>query len=75
VRTGLTNSRTLLDMAALDALPELAWLRQGASGPRNVIEFGNKFRVLFLYPCRNGTLMNFLAGVEDPHQADPGQYS
>jgi salicylate hydroxylase len=75
VRTGLTTSRTLLDMAALDALPELTWLRQGASGPRNVIEFGNKFRVLFLYPCRNGTLMNFLAGVEDPHQADPGQYS
>ncbi|KAJ7731965.1 hypothetical protein B0H14DRAFT_3899158 [Mycena olivaceomarginata] len=43
-----------------------------ASGPRNVIEFGNKFRILFLYPCRDGTLMNFLAGVEDPHQADPG---
>ncbi|KAJ7827241.1 hypothetical protein B0H14DRAFT_3720974, partial [Mycena olivaceomarginata] len=75
VRTGLTTSRTLLDMAALDALPELAWLRQGASGPRNVIEFGNKFRVLFLYPCRNGTLMNFLAGVEDPHQADPEFFS
>ncbi|KAJ7716184.1 hypothetical protein B0H14DRAFT_3171115 [Mycena olivaceomarginata] len=44
----------------------------GPSGPRNVIEFGNKFRILFLYPCRDGTLMNFLAGVEDPHQADPG---
>ncbi|KAF7349852.1 FAD/NAD(P)-binding domain-containing protein [Mycena venus] len=71
VRTGLTNSRTLLDMSALDAIPELAWLREGVSGPRNIIEFRQRFRVLFLYPCRGGTLMNFLAGVEDPHQADP----
>ncbi|KAJ7674467.1 hypothetical protein B0H14DRAFT_2656658 [Mycena olivaceomarginata] len=40
----LTTFRTLLNMAALDALPELTWLRQGASGSRNIIEFGNKFR-------------------------------
>ncbi|KAJ7306968.1 FAD/NAD(P)-binding domain-containing protein [Mycena albidolilacea] len=72
VRTGITNSRTLLDMAALDAIPELAWLREGVSGPRNVLAFGGPFRLLILYPCRSGTVMNFAAGFEDPHQADPG---
>ncbi|KAJ7788861.1 hypothetical protein B0H14DRAFT_2627840 [Mycena olivaceomarginata] len=72
VRTGITNSRTLLDVAALDAIPELAWLREGVSGPRNVVAFGGSFRFLFLYPCRSGTVMNFTAGFEDPHQADPG---
>lgn len=59
-------------MAALDAIPELAWLREGVSGPRNVLAFGGSFCVLFLYPCRSGTVMNFMAGFEDPQQADPG---
>ncbi|KAJ6580733.1 FAD/NAD(P)-binding domain-containing protein [Mycena capillaripes] len=70
--TGLTAARTLLDMSALDAIPELGWLHEGVSGPRNVFQLGGPFRVLFMYPCRGGTLMNFMGLVEDPHQADPG---
>lgn len=64
-------SRTLLDMSTLDSIPELAWLHEGVSGPRNVIEFGGN-RVIVLYLCRSGTLLNVVIAVEDPHQADPG---
>ncbi|KAK7042789.1 FAD/NAD(P)-binding domain-containing protein [Favolaschia claudopus] len=75
LRTGLTNCRTLMDVAKLDAEPELSWVREGVSGPRSVMTFGappDEYRWLFLYPCRSGTLLNFIAILNDPNQDEPG---
>ncbi|KAK7002374.1 FAD/NAD(P)-binding domain-containing protein [Favolaschia claudopus] len=74
LHSGLTNCRTLLDVAKLDAVPELSWLREGTLGPRMVIPFGvesDEYRWLFLYPCRSGELLNFIALLDDQDQANP----
>ncbi|KAH7925392.1 FAD/NAD(P)-binding domain-containing protein [Leucogyrophana mollusca] len=49
--------RWVIDASKLDDHPELDWvLKRGPSGPRVVAS--RDFRVIFLYPCRNSTLVN-----------------
>ncbi|KAJ7439403.1 FAD/NAD(P)-binding domain-containing protein [Mycena galericulata] len=72
ISCGWSCYRALIDVATLDGIPDLAWLLDGVSGPRNVAQHGGLFRVLFLYRCRGGTLLNFAAFFEDPDHDDPG---
>ncbi|KAJ7500824.1 FAD/NAD(P)-binding domain-containing protein [Mycena galericulata] len=72
ISCGWSCYRALIDFATLDGLPELAWLRDGVSGPRYVAQHGGVFRTLFLYPCRGGALLNFVGLFEDPDHDDPG---
>ncbi|KAJ6567476.1 hypothetical protein B0H10DRAFT_1965415 [Mycena sp. CBHHK59/15] len=72
ISCGWSCYRALIDVATLDGIPDLAWLWDVVSGPRNIAAHVGPFRMLFLYRCRGGTLLNFAAFVEDPDHDDPG---
>ncbi|KAJ6461626.1 FAD/NAD(P)-binding domain-containing protein [Mycena vulgaris] len=69
--SGCSCYRAVLDTSKLPGPPALGWLRDGASGLRMVPLRGSPFRMLSMYPCRSGTLLNFVAIYEDPNQDDP----
>ncbi|KAJ7855431.1 hypothetical protein B0H13DRAFT_1903125 [Mycena leptocephala] len=48
--------------------PELQWYTGGVSGTRTVIAKEGPFRMLIMYPCRSGTLLNFVAVFTDSHE-------
>ncbi|KAJ7166387.1 FAD/NAD(P)-binding domain-containing protein [Mycena crocata] len=51
--------------------PELAWLSEGVSGVRSIIaRDGGPFRMLLIYPFRNGTLINFVGFFTEPNATD-----
>jgi len=49
--------------------PELRWLTEGVTGPRT-FESSKEgpFRLLLIYPCRDGKLLNFVGFYDDPLQ-------
>ncbi|KAJ6489421.1 hypothetical protein DFH09DRAFT_1053935 [Mycena vulgaris] len=69
--SGWSCYRAVLDTSKLPGPPALGWLRDGASALRMVPLRGSPFRMLLMYPCRNGTLLNFVAIYDDPNQDDP----
>ncbi|KAJ6461624.1 hypothetical protein DFH09DRAFT_1296295 [Mycena vulgaris] len=69
--SGWSCYRAVLDTSKFPGPPALGWLRDGASGLRMVALRGSPFRMLLMYPCRNGTLLNFVATYDDPNQDDP----
>ncbi|KAJ7184991.1 FAD/NAD(P)-binding domain-containing protein [Mycena filopes] len=73
VPSGLTIYRGLVAMAKFDGRAEMDWLREGISGPRLVVrrDGSGAFRLLFVYPCRGGTLLNIVAIFKDPKQNEP----
>ncbi|KAJ6544990.1 FAD/NAD(P)-binding domain-containing protein [Mycena vulgaris] len=68
IPTGWTCFRFLLNASSLNDIPELEWFTKGIPGARNVILRGGPLRMLFMYPCRNGTLINFAGFYSDPDQ-------
>ncbi|KAJ6560872.1 FAD/NAD(P)-binding domain-containing protein [Mycena vulgaris] len=72
--SGWSCYRAVLDTSKLPGPPALSWLRDGASGLRMVPLRGSPFRMLLTYPCRSGTLLNFVAIYDDPNQDDPGLF-
>ncbi|KAJ7845275.1 FAD/NAD(P)-binding domain-containing protein [Mycena olivaceomarginata] len=56
---------------ALSEGPELQWLTEKPSGARNSLAKNGPFRMILMYPCRNGTLLNF-AGFYDDSLEDAG---
>ncbi|KAF5350828.1 hypothetical protein D9757_013539 [Collybiopsis confluens] len=55
--TGVACYRWLVDAEKMKGNPELDWvIKEGPSGPRLVLSSDG--RVLFLYPCRDGTIIN-----------------
>ncbi|KAJ7912724.1 hypothetical protein B0H13DRAFT_1613211 [Mycena leptocephala] len=48
--------------------PELQWYTGGVSGTRTVIAKEGPFRMLIMYPCRSGTLLNFVGVFTDSHE-------
>ncbi|KAJ7106755.1 hypothetical protein C8R44DRAFT_805767 [Mycena epipterygia] len=61
--TGWSCYRALLETSKFEGKPEMAWLHNGFS---DVNKRGGPS--LFLYPCRNGELLNLAAPFEDPGQ-------
>ncbi|KAJ7845277.1 FAD/NAD(P)-binding domain-containing protein [Mycena olivaceomarginata] len=45
--------------------PELQWLTEKPSGTRNSLAKEGPFRMILMYPCRNGTLLNFIGFYDD----------
>ncbi|KAJ6562115.1 hypothetical protein B0H19DRAFT_992113 [Mycena capillaripes] len=64
--------RAVIEMSKLDGVQGLEWLREGLSGPRSATVRATPFRLLFMYPCRGGTLLNVVGFFEDLHQDEPG---
>ncbi|KAJ7222958.1 FAD/NAD(P)-binding domain-containing protein [Mycena rebaudengoi] len=68
---GMSCFRGLFDAAKVHGIPDLAWLSEGISGARAVALREEQFRMMFIYPCRNGTVINFVGFHPDPHHDDP----
>ncbi|KAJ7080935.1 hypothetical protein B0H15DRAFT_953290 [Mycena belliarum] len=68
VGSGWSCYRTVLDA---EKVADIDWLHDGVSGVRTVIFHGSPFRMILTYPCRSGTLLNFLAAFDDPTQESP----
>ncbi|KAJ6512838.1 FAD/NAD(P)-binding domain-containing protein [Mycena sanguinolenta] len=65
--SGVTCFRTVFELPANGA-PELQWLTDEVSGTRSFISKEGPFRMLLMYPCRAGTLLNFVGFYDDPLQ-------
>ncbi|KAJ7900620.1 FAD/NAD(P)-binding domain-containing protein [Mycena olivaceomarginata] len=70
--SGWTCFRCLFDASTLDELTDLEWLTEGLHGARSVIMREKEFRMFFIYPCRSGTLINFVAIYPDGEQDAAG---
>ncbi|KAF7374584.1 FAD/NAD(P)-binding domain-containing protein [Mycena sanguinolenta] len=65
--SGVTCFRTVFELPASE-VPELRWLTDEVSGSRTFISKEEPFRMLLMYPCRAGTLLNFVGFYDDPLQ-------
>ncbi|KAJ7176968.1 FAD/NAD(P)-binding domain-containing protein [Mycena filopes] len=74
VPSGLTIYRGLVGMDKFEGRTDMSWLQDGISGPRLITrrDRSGAFRLLFLYPCRGGTLLNIVAIFKDSKQNEPG---
>lgn len=72
ISCGWSCYRALIDTSKLQG-PEFQWLRDGLTGPRSIVKRGGPFRMIFVYPCRGGTLLNFVGLFDDPNQDSPGE--
>ncbi|KAJ7692944.1 hypothetical protein B0H17DRAFT_1200265 [Mycena rosella] len=70
IGSGQSCYRSLLDTAKLTEISELDWMKEDRSGLRIVVFRGSPLRTLLMYPCRSGTLLNFVAIFDDPTQED-----
>ncbi|KAJ7214473.1 hypothetical protein GGX14DRAFT_563285 [Mycena pura] len=62
--------RCLLDAAKLDGSAKFDWLRSGVSGARGVRPADGSGRYLFIFPCRDDTLINIVAHLPDARDQD-----
>ncbi|KAJ7678714.1 hypothetical protein B0H17DRAFT_874242, partial [Mycena rosella] len=62
--SGLSCFRTVFE-AQTSEIPELEWLTAEVSGTRSAIVKDGPFRMFLMYPCRNGSLINFIAFFTD----------
>ena len=70
--SGWTAFRCLLDPSNWNELTDLEWLTEGLPGPRSIILREEELRMLFIYPCRDRTLINFVGMYADPDQESAG---
>ncbi|KAJ6507747.1 FAD/NAD(P)-binding domain-containing protein [Mycena vitilis] len=64
VDSGWSCFRALFEMP-VGEVPDLEWYTSGVSGPRTVLAKEGNFRMLLFFPCRTGTLMNFVGYFTD----------
>ncbi|KAJ6561875.1 FAD/NAD(P)-binding domain-containing protein [Mycena capillaripes] len=69
--SGLSCFRSLLDASKLQDVQDTDWFTEGLSGMRGMVFTDGQFRLMAMYPCRGGSLINIVAIYEDPHQDDP----
>ncbi|KAF7323687.1 FAD/NAD(P)-binding domain-containing protein [Mycena kentingensis (nom. inval.)] len=71
--SGWTCSRALIDMDAVREHPELNWVLEGISGARIITNRAGPASIatMFLYPCRGGKLLNWVAVYADNNHDDP----
>ncbi|KAK7006154.1 FAD/NAD(P)-binding domain-containing protein [Favolaschia claudopus] len=53
-------------------IPELHWVTEGVPGPRTFLSNQGPFRMVLMYPCRNGTLLNFTGFYADSLEDEGG---
>jgi hypothetical protein len=66
--SGRAAFRCLLDVSKMAGRAEFDWLGEGPSGPRGVRAQDGRY--LFLYTCRDKTLLNIVAHYGDPRDQD-----
>jgi len=73
--SGISTFRCLFDAAKLDGLSDMEWFSEGISGARVVLSPEERFRMLFLFPCRSGKLINVVAHHVDDRDQDKHNWS
>jgi salicylate hydroxylase len=68
--SGMSTFRCLFDAAKLGGLSDMEWFTDGISGARVVVAPGERFRMLFLTPCRRGKIINVVAHHVDDRDQD-----
>ncbi|KAJ7162797.1 hypothetical protein C8R43DRAFT_1063059 [Mycena crocata] len=68
--SGRAAFRCLLDASKMEGHPELDWVLSGTAGPRGVRSDDTSGRYLFVYPCRDSTLVNIVAHQPDLREQD-----
>ncbi|KAF7344057.1 FAD/NAD(P)-binding domain-containing protein [Mycena venus] len=68
--SGISTFRCLFDAAKLEDLADMEWFTAGISGAKVVTSPEKRFRMLFLFPCRSGTLINVVAHHVDDRDPD-----
>ncbi|KAJ7140845.1 FAD/NAD(P)-binding domain-containing protein [Mycena epipterygia] len=63
--SGWSCFRIVFEATNLQDIPELEWLTAGISGTRIVTPKEGPFRMFFIYPCRNESLINFVGLYTD----------
>ncbi|KAJ7437270.1 FAD/NAD(P)-binding domain-containing protein [Mycena galericulata] len=67
--SGISTFRCLFDASKLDGLPDMEWFNEGISGARVVLSPEERFRMLYVFPCRNGKVINVVAHhIDDKYQ-------
>ncbi|KAJ7257814.1 FAD/NAD(P)-binding domain-containing protein [Mycena rebaudengoi] len=73
--TGHSTFRCVFDASDLENQPEMEWFFEGISGAKAVLAEEERFRMLFLFPCRNGSLINVVAHHVDDRNQDQHEWS
>ncbi|KAF7373938.1 FAD/NAD(P)-binding domain-containing protein [Mycena sanguinolenta] len=68
--SGMSTFRCLFDATKLEGLADMDWFSEGISGARVVLSPEERFQMLFLFPCRGGTLINVVAHHVDDRDQD-----
>ncbi|KAJ7488282.1 FAD/NAD(P)-binding domain-containing protein [Mycena latifolia] len=68
--SGRAAYRCLLDTSRLGGRAEFDWLNSGPAGPKGVRPNDASGRYLFVYPCRDKTLVNIVAHIPDVRDQD-----
>ncbi|KAJ7879154.1 FAD/NAD(P)-binding domain-containing protein [Mycena leptocephala] len=70
--SGISTFRCMFDAAKLEDLADMEWFSEGISGG----SFSRSpFQMLFLFPCRGGTLINVVAHHVDDRDQDKHEWS
>ncbi|KAJ7108123.1 FAD/NAD(P)-binding domain-containing protein [Mycena epipterygia] len=68
--SGRAAFRCLFDASKMEGRAEFDWFNLGLDGPRGVRPKDSSGRYLFIYPCRDKTLVNIVAHIPDPRDQD-----
>ncbi|KAF8132187.1 FAD/NAD(P)-binding domain-containing protein [Mycena galopus ATCC 62051] len=63
--SGLSCFRVVFEASNLRDIPELEWFHGGVSGTRSVVRKNGELGMWYMYPCRNGSLINVVAYYMD----------
>ncbi|KAJ7767134.1 FAD/NAD(P)-binding domain-containing protein [Mycena metata] len=66
--SGWSCFRAVFETDTLAEIPELQWVTEGISGARSVVPKEGPFRMLFVYPCCDGNLINFVGFYTDSQE-------
>ncbi|KAJ7783964.1 FAD/NAD(P)-binding domain-containing protein [Mycena maculata] len=73
--SGISTFRCLFDASKLDGLSDTEWFREGISGARVVLSPEERFRMLYLFPCHGGKVINVVAHHVDDREQDKHDWS
>ncbi|KAJ7333249.1 FAD/NAD(P)-binding domain-containing protein [Mycena albidolilacea] len=73
--SGMSTFRCLFDATKLEGLADMEWFTEGMSGGRSVTSPEERYRELYLYPCRAGTLINVVAHHVDDRDQDKHEWN
>ncbi|KAJ7634569.1 hypothetical protein FB45DRAFT_1141726 [Roridomyces roridus] len=68
---GLSCVRFLLDASGVNDIPDLGWLTDNPHANKGIQWPGEERRLIYTYPVRNRTLINFVGFFADEDQAKP----